>query len=228
MRQKIVSWILIRLAPLYRRGPHRIVHSLFHMELIAKTSNFRGIHWLGHPIWQNVIDLWTIQETITEVKPTLLIETGTHRGGSALFYAHLFDLMDRGRVITIDIEKLHDLVHPRVRFLMGGSTSPEVVARVRDEAQATEGPVMVILDSDHSASHVSAELELYSRLVTPGSFIISQDGVLDRLPLFGGGPGPLRANEAFLKRHPEFEWDRERNERFLITHHPVGWLRRKA
>jgi cephalosporin hydroxylase len=220
--------MLSRLAPVYRRGPRRIVHSLFQMELIAKTGNFRGIRWLGHPIWQSVMDLWTIQETIAEVKPTLLVETGTHQGGSALFYAHLFDLMDRGRVITIDIEKLHDVFHPRVTFLMGSSTSPEIVARVRVEAEASDGPVMVILDSDHSASHVSAELELYSPLVTPGSFIISQDGVMDRLPTFSGGPGPLWANEAFLERHPEFEWDRERNERFLITQHPVGWLRRKA
>jgi cephalosporin hydroxylase len=136
--------------------------------------------------------------------------------------------MDHGRVISIDVERLHDLTHPRITFLIGSSTSPEVVAEVRAEAQTTEGPVMVVLDSDHSASHVAAELEFYGPLVTPGSFIISQDGVMDRLPTFGGGPGPLHANLTFLERHPEFEWDRDRNERFLITQHPVGWLRRKS
>jgi len=38
---------------------------------------------------------------------------------------------------------------------------------------------------------------------------------------------PLPANRDFLARHPEFEHDMERNERFLLTHHPVGWLRRR-
>ncbi len=41
-------------------------------------------------------------------------------------------------------------------------------------------------------------------------------------------PGPLPANRAFLERHPEFEYDRERNEKFLLTHHPLGWLRRRT
>ena len=53
---------------------------------------------MGVPIWQNVLDLWTIQETISELKPALLIETGTNRGGSALFYAHLMDLLGHGPV----------------------------------------------------------------------------------------------------------------------------------
>jgi cephalosporin hydroxylase len=58
-------------------------------------------------VWQNVLDLWTIQEAIFEIKPALLVETGTNRGGSAVFYAHLFELMSHGRVITCDVEKLH-------------------------------------------------------------------------------------------------------------------------
>jgi cephalosporin hydroxylase len=40
-------------------------------------------------------------------------------------------------------------------------------------------------------------------------------------------PGPLEANRSFLRRHPEFEHDRERNERFGLTHHPLGWMRRR-
>ena len=86
---------------------------------------------------------------------------------------------------------------------------------------------MVILDSDHSKDHVFKELELYAPLVTPGSFILVQDGVVDTLPRFRQlRPGPLPAIKQFLEGHPEFEVDVERNERFLITHHPWGWLRR--
>ena len=64
-----------------------------------------------------MLDLWTIQETISEVRPALLIETGTHRGGSALFYAQLMDLLGTGRVLTIDI------VNKPRRSTTGGSTS---------------------------------------------------------------------------------------------------------
>ena len=69
---------------LHRFAP--AVRSLFFRDLIRKTGNFGSTTWLGHPIWQNVLDLWTIQETIAEVRPTLLIECGTNRGGSSLFF----------------------------------------------------------------------------------------------------------------------------------------------
>jgi len=205
----------------------RLVTRRFHRELIAQTGNFARISWLGQPIWQNVLDLWTIQETIAEVRPALLIETGTNRGGSALFYAQLMDLMGHGDVLTIDIEELHDLDHPRIEFLLGSSTDDAVLARVRERAAAADGPVMVILDALHDRDHVARELELYAPLVTPGSYLLSQDGVIDEISYFADSrPGPLPANRAFLAAHPEFEHDRERNERFLVTHHPLGWMRR--
>jgi cephalosporin hydroxylase len=72
------------------------VRYLFFRELVHKTRNFDQTKWLGHRIWQNVLDLWTIQETIAEVRPALLIECGTNEGGSSMFFAHLFDLMSHG------------------------------------------------------------------------------------------------------------------------------------
>jgi cephalosporin hydroxylase len=200
----------------------------FHQDLIVKTGNFANTTWLGQPIWQNVLDLWTIQETIAEIKPALLIETGTNRGGSALFYAHLMDLLGTGRIVTVDIVKLHELEHPRVEFLIGSSTDDDIVEKVRKAAADADGPVMVILDGLHDGPHVAKELELYAPLVTPGSVLLSQDGIIDQLGMFADSrPGPLPANEAFLESHPEFEYDSERNEKFLLTHHPLGWLRRR-
>lgn len=214
---------------IWAKTGRRPVGRLFLNDLIARTGNFGGTTWLGAPIWQNVLDLWTIQETIAEIRPALLIETGTNRGGSALFYAQLMDLMDHGRVITIDVERLHDLDHPRIEFLQGSSTDPMIVEHVRTAAADAGGAVMVILDADHARNHVAAELESYASLVTPGSLLLSQDGVIDQLWLFSDSrPGPLQANRDFLARHPEFEYDRERNERFIVTHHPYGWLRRRA
>jgi cephalosporin hydroxylase len=139
------------------------------------------------------------------------------------------DLMDQGRLVTVDIVKLHELDHPRIDFILGSSTDPETVEKVRAAAAEADGPVMVILDGNHERDHVAKELELYAPLVTPGSLLLSQDGIIDQLWMFSDTrPGPLPANADFLDRHDEFEYDEERNERYLLTHHPLGWMRRRA
>jgi len=201
----------------------------FQSDLIRKTNNFADVRWLGYPVWQDVLDLWVIQEALAEIRPSLLVETGTNQGGSALFYAQLFDLMDHGRVITVDVERMHELEHERIEFLVGSSTDPAVLARIRAASEEADGPVMVILDSDHSEAHVAAELEAYAPLVTPGSLLHVQDGVIDVLPMLAADrPGPLPAIKHFLRAHHEFVAEDERSQRFLITHHPCGWLRRRA
>jgi cephalosporin hydroxylase len=206
----------------------RPVARMFFSDLIFATGNFDRTKWLDTPIMQNVLDLWTIQETISEIKPALLIEIGTYKGGSAQFYAQLMDLLDTGRVLTVDIERRHELDHPRVDFLHGSSLDPDIVAQAKQAATEAPGAVMLILDGNHARDHVAQELELYAPLVTPGSVLLSQDGVIDRLRLFRDTrPGPYSANRKFLETHPEFEYDKARNERFIITHHPLGWMRRK-
>jgi cephalosporin hydroxylase len=201
----------------------------FQAELISHTDNFGKISWLGKPVWQSVMDVWTLQETLFEVKPDLLIECGTYKGGSSYFIGDLFELMGKGRVITVDIIKQHDLQHPRVTYLIGDCASPAIVQQIKAERDKVSGPVMVLLDSDHSAAHVKKELDAYHSFVTPGSFLHVQDGVIDVQPQFAGArPGPLPAIEAFAAEHPEYEIDLERSDRFLFTHHPKGWLRRKA
>jgi cephalosporin hydroxylase len=211
-----------------KTGLHVDRDNEFFSALIEKTHNFDSLHWLGNPIWQNVLDLWTIQETIFELQPALLVETGSNRGGSAYFYAQLFDLLGKGKVISIDVQRMHELEHPRVQWLIGSSLSHDVIQLVQGAADQAAGPVMVILDSDHTAAHVESELERYAPLVTPGSYILAQDGVIDTLPTMAASrPGPLVAIHRFLTRHQEFELDAERSRRFLITHHPDGWLRRR-
>src|SRR6185295_11970510 len=140
--------------------------------------------------------------------------------------AQLFDLMGHGRVISVDVQRLHDLAHPRIEFLIGSSSAPEVAAALTRAAQAAGGPVLVILDGDHSQAHVAHELALYAGLVTPGSYVLVQDGSIDTSPYFQQlRPGPLPAIHAFLRAHPEFEIDRALCDRFPVTHHPDGWLK---
>jgi cephalosporin hydroxylase len=210
-------------------GTHKRLHRRFATDLIRHTDNFGAVTWLGHPIWQNVLDLWSLQEAIAEIRPALLLETGTNRGGSALFYAHLFELLGHGRVVSVDVARMHSLEHERAEFLIGSSVDPEILGVLRQRVQEADGPVMVVLDSDHSRAHVLAELRAYAPLVTPGSLMLVQDGVIDALPIFATTrPGPLKAIETFLVEDGRFEVDSRFDRRFLVTHHPSGWLRRRA
>lgn len=220
-------WLMANpLLRLIRKAAARVYYD----TLLRKTQSFGDVTWLGRPVWQNVQDLWTLQEVIAEIKPALIIECGTNRGGSSFFFATLLDLLGtEGRIVTVDIEKLHDMSHSRITYLLGSSTSDEIHAKIRAMASAARGPILVMLDSDHSQEHVANELRLYAPLTTVGSYCFVQDGCIDTEFMYRRGrPGPLPAIEDFVRAHPEFQVDLEKSERFVVTHHPKGWLKRVA
>jgi cephalosporin hydroxylase len=181
--------------------------------------------WLGAQSLKNPLDLWIYQEIMYETEPQLVVETGTYRGGSALYLASLCDLMGRGEVVSIDVEPLREDYpsHPRLTFLGGrSSTDPGVVEEVRERAAGR--PILVILDSDHAQAHVEAELAAYASMVSVGCYVIVEDSNIGRIrkDLM---PGPREAIETFLALNGEFVVDRQR-EKFLITFNPSGYLRR--
>ena len=125
----------------------------------GKSGVWLATFWLGRHVYKCPTDLWIYQELLHVTRPDLIIETGTFSGGSALFLASMCDLLDEGRIITIDIEPQPDLPeHPRIKYLKGSSVAPEILEQVRAEASAADG-VMVILDSDHSRDHVRGRAE---------------------------------------------------------------------
>jgi cephalosporin hydroxylase len=181
--------------------------------------------WLGAQALKNPLDLWVYQEIMVETRPELVVETGTYRGGSALFLASMCDLLGVGEVVSVDVEPVRDDYpeHPRITYLGGrSSTNPEVVDEVRERAAGRS--LLLILDSDHSQAHVEAELDAYAPLVPVGCYVVVEDSNIGRIrkDLM---PGPFEAIEAFLTRSDAFEIDRER-EKFLITFNPSGYLRR--
>ena len=200
-----------------------LFHALFyHSDHQTRAGNT----WLGVPIVKCPLDLWIYQEIVLAVRPDVVVETGTFRGGSALFFASLFDLLGNGRVYTVDVaEDPARPRHPRITYLLGSSTSTEVCARVRD-AIAPQENVLVVLDSDHHSDHVLEELTAYHDLVKPGGYLIVEDTHVNGHPVRPGfGPGPMEAVREFLSRHRDFAPDRSR-EKFLLTFNPMGYLRR--
>jgi cephalosporin hydroxylase len=184
-------------------------------------------HWMGTEVQKTPLDLWVYQQLFFDLRPALIIETGSYAGGSAMYMASICDLIDAGRIISIDIAPQEPLPsHPRVEFVTSSSTAAPVVERMRSEAAAASGPVFVILDSDHSYAHVRDELQAYHSLVTPGSYLVVEDTNVNGNPVLDDfGPGPMEALQEFLPAHPEFEVDRY-CERFGLTFNPSGYLRR--
>lgn len=205
-----------------------------------------GFSWLGRPIIQLPEDLVRIQEVIYRVKPDVIVETGVAHGGSLVLYAGLCRLMGRGRVIGVDIEirphnrkaiESHEMA-PLITLVEGSSTSPEIVSRVRAMIRPGEA-VLVLLDSNHTKAHVTAELEAYAPLVTSGSYLVATDGSMEFLhDVPRGKPewahdNPTAAAADFAARHPEFALEEPPwpfNEGRIterITHWPGAYLLRK-
>jgi cephalosporin hydroxylase len=150
--------------------------------------------WLGRPIIQLPEDMIRFQEVVFQVKPDVIIETGVAHGGSLVYSASLLKLIGGARVVGVDIR-----IRPEVRealrqhslgamisLVEGSSVAPEVLAAVR-AAVAPGQKVLVVLDSNHSHAHVLAELQAYADLVSPGSYLVATDGIMQDLTDVPGG-----------------------------------------
>lgn len=208
------------------------------LKLCAEYRLMYEPTWLGVPIIQLPTDIVMMQELIWKIRPDLIVESGLAHGGSALLYASMCELIGKGRVIGIDIEvrqhnkvaiQSHPLAH-RIEIIEGNSIDPRTVADVKRRARGARA-VLVVLDSNHSRSHVLQELSAYQELVTPGSYLVAMDGaqaLVWEIPR--GKPewkddNPLPAIAEFLREHPEFQVDTHYT-RMRITQSPNGFLRR--
>jgi cephalosporin hydroxylase len=234
----MLSKILSKLALVQRQILHRFYigpqkereviqefHKLYYYSNIAGKT-WSDTWWMGTPVLKCPLDLWIYQEIIFRVKPDLIIETGTYKGGTAHFFASMCELAGKGEVVTIDIEEYPDRpTHSRITYLHGSSTRPSIFEAVRKRADGKKS-VLIILDSDHSMAHVRQEMELYAPLVTSGSYLIVEDTNINGNPVLPeSGPGPEEAIDDYLKSHSDFSIDRSM-EKLLMTFNPGGYLRK--
>jgi cephalosporin hydroxylase len=90
----------------YIDGFHKVYYN-------SSFQTWASTYWLGVQVLKCPLDLFIFQEIIFEVKPDLIIETGTWNGGSAFFFASLYDMLNKGKVITIDIEEKRGRPEPK-------------------------------------------------------------------------------------------------------------------
>ena len=187
--------------------------------------------WLGVPCYKLPFDAFILQELIWNIKPDFVIETGTAKGGAAVFYATILEIIGDGKVITCDIQMQHDFtsfpekLRHRIKFESGSSTNGMTFDRIKEQ---TEGRInIVILDSDHSYDHVRKEMDMYSTLVPVGSYMVVEDTHANGHPVpWQWGDGPYEAVEDFLKVHGDSWVIDYECEKFLFTFNPKGYLRR--
>jgi cephalosporin hydroxylase len=158
---------------------------------------------------------------IERTRPELIVECGTWQGYSAEWFAG-FGL----DVVTIDVDpresawiKDHGDHRDQITYLTGSSTDPHIIGQATGLAAGRR--TMVVLDSDHSGPHVYAEIAAYAPLVTPGCFLIVEDGICRWLQGMVGGP--LDAVEELLVGHPEWQRDESVETLHPISTNPMGW-----
>lgn len=206
--------------------------------------------WLGRPIIQYPQDIIAFQQVISSVCPDLIIETGIAHGGSLVLSASMLCLLDvmegldprqsPRKVVGVDIDiRPHNLKaldeHPlrfKMELIEGSSIDPDIIQQVRNHADGVER-VLVSFDSNHTHEHVLAELNAYADLVSAGSYCIVFDTVIEDLQAgsfpdrpWDVGNNPKTAVHEWLKSHPEFEIDKDIDNKLLISVAPDGYLKR--
>lgn len=212
-------------------------------EFLVQTGRYRyayNFSWLGRPIIQLPTDILALQELVWSIKPRAIVETGIAHGGSLVLTASLLQLLGGdGISVGVDIDiRAHNRAaieaHPladRIRMIEGSSIDPAIFARVQ-ELIGDRGPVLVILDSNHTHEHVLEELRLYSALVRQGSYLVVFDTVIEDLPRgsfpdrpWDVGNNPKTAVREFLRTTDRFVIDEEIENKLLVTVAPSGYLR---
>jgi cephalosporin hydroxylase len=187
------------------------------MISFRKHKNFRlsdidaGHHRVTYknvPAKKCPFDYVLYQMLITEIKPDLIIEIGTNKGGSALYIADLLELNCHGEIHTIDLpENKEDIMlhsHPRIKIFKEG------FAGYNTSSLTPNKKVMIIDDGSHIYEDILATLEKFSPFVSPGSYFIVEDGIITELGVenqYHGGP--QKAIREFMVKNTNFEIDRK-------------------
>ncbi|SAI34468.1 Rhamnosyl O-methyltransferase precursor [Bordetella ansorpii] len=217
------------------------------IEWLARAAEFDhlfNIRWLGERFFHLPGDMLALQELVWRIRPSVIVQTGIAAGGGVVFSASMLELAtDTGRVVAIEPRlrdevrqtlQSHRLAH-RMHLVEGESCSPDVLAQVRQQIERNggQGPVMAILDLTHTHAHVLDELRCYGELVTPGSYVVVMDTIMEYLPAgmfqgkpYGRGNNPATAAAAFLEGDTRFEVDHDIEDRVIMTLSPGGFLKR--
>jgi predicted O-methyltransferase YrrM len=157
-------------------------------EVVDWAMNFGGGGYLTVKTLQIPYEITRLAETVQAIKPKIIVEIGTARGGTLLIWSHLAS----ERVITCDLNDmsvqrpLYSRFPPpgskcQVTLLSGNSHDAGFKARLAKELNGEKADFLFI-DGDHTEPGVEADYNDYKEFVRPGGLIAFHD-IIENQPL---------------------------------------------
>lgn len=201
--------------------------------------------YVGVPLMKFPEDLRVYEHLLWLSRANVVIEIGTHCGGSALWFRDRLGALARYRrtpppsVITIDVDSAPaqaaigrvDPSFDGITILEGDVHDPELPGRVAELLRA-DAVCFVVEDSAHEYDTTFAALRGFARFVPVGGFFVVEDGCVDveamRLdPNWPRGVLPAVADWLDSPEGRRFTTRRDL-ERYGMTCHPRGFLERMS
>lgn len=213
------------------------------IDVDASIAELRQVWGQGPGMHKRPADLDRYEWIIDNIQPQVVVETGLYYGGSQLWFAervpHVINVELNSETTRDYRNNRHGLGYPppNGHIVEGHSFDvfPQVAALAAELAGG--GPIMVILDSDHDTLTVFGEAVRYGTLVTPGSYLVIEDGLLHYLPSQDNGKfmignwyvgDPKQATERYLELYgDDWEVDTDLENMSPVSMSPGGWLRRR-
>ncbi len=185
---------------------------------------YRGLKCVKNPF-----DMALYALLIGRLRPKTIVEVGSGKGGSALWFAD--QMRAHGlppNVVSADIQPVVDVAAEGVRFLAGdihnlaASELPAILA-------ACPRPLLIIEDGPHTLEGCLEALRFFDGHLRSGEFIVVEDGILRDLGLKSLDNGPNRAVAEFLGANADkYVVDRTYCDFFghNVTWNTNGYLRR--
>ena len=213
------------------------------LKVFIEADKYRWIHqnlWLGEPVLNLAEDLFVIQDIIYRTKPEYIVETGVAWGGSSLFYSMILDYVGGKKYIGIDTfipNNVKIAIHSqkklrkKIILIKGDSTSDKTIKKIKNYVKNSK-KILVILDSNHTHNHVLKELNIYSKFVKDGQYLICGDTIVNDIPVQKHRPrewnkknNPQTALDVFIKKNKnKFKVDMEIYRKLLFSNQPKGYL----
>lgn len=138
---------------------------------------------------------------VRAIKPRVIVETGTHKGFSALMMAKALQQNGSGHIHTVDMED-HGTRELFSRFgLSSLATFHKMMSVDLIRTMPKDRKIDFLwLDADHSEESVISEMNVALPLLKPGSYVGFHDALVD--------PREDRAVKKIRAQHPSWEYVR--------------------
>ena len=205
----------------------------------ALVDSYAGIHMMKFPE-----DLRTYEHLLWLDRPNVVIEIGTHLGGSALWFRdRLLTMASYGRivsplVVSIDIDQTRahvallavDPHYDRSVVLLEGDVRDPDLRTLVSGVIPDSARCLVVEDSAHEYETTIGALGALSVFVPEGGFFVVEDGCvdIDEMRVDPDWPrGVLPAVDAWLRSEPGKKFEIRRDLKLYgVSCHPSGFLQR--